>query len=157
LVDVRVTSVAADPALANETVHVPDCPGVTGKGAQTKETGPAAAVMVVTADEDPSVAVNVTGCEPVHVPVLAANVAEVRLAATVTVGGMVSTEGALFDRVTIDPPAGAALDKVTVQEAVPLRPIVLSAHCKDDTSAGACRETVVEAEEPLSEAERVDV
>ena len=92
------------------------------------------------------------------VPIEMPKVAEEALAATVTEAGAVNVGAALFDSVTTEPPEGAVWDRVTVQRPVPFELRALGEHCKDDTRiAAACRETVVDAEDPLSEAMRVAV
>jgi hypothetical protein len=85
------------------------------------------------------------------------NVPEVALAGTVKDAGAVSTVAALLDIVPADPPVGAALDSVTVQVELPLAPRTLGVHTRDDTLAGVCKETVMDAADPLSDAVRVAV
>src|SRR5580698_6861303 len=91
LLELTATVFATAPGPAIVTVHVPDWPAVTVVGLQARETGPPTAVSVVVAEELPTLAVTVTGTEPVNVPVLAVNVALVEFAATVRLEGTVRT------------------------------------------------------------------
>ena len=73
-------------------------------------------------------------------------------AGTTTEAGIVRMLATDEEMETGDPPAGAALDNVTVQTVLLLEASVAGAHCKDET-----RETVAKARgalavEPLSEA-----
>jgi hypothetical protein len=77
--------------------------------------------------------------------VVALNVPVVAAAATVTDAGTVSV-GLVLIRVTLAPPAGAALVSVTVQVLDALGPRLAGLHESDDTSTGATRLTVVFAE-----------
>jgi hypothetical protein len=87
-----------------------------------------------------------------RVPVETVKVAEEAVAGTVTEAGAVSTLAAVFDNVTSEPPVGAAWDRVMEQDAVPFELRVLGVHCRADTRTGARRETVADAEMPLTEA-----
>ena len=85
------------------------------------------------------------------------NVAEVAFADTVTDAGAVNTVAALFVSVTTEPPVGATFDSVTVQVALALAPRALGVHANDETRTVACNETVVDTEDPLSDAPSVAV
>jgi hypothetical protein len=63
-------------------------------------------------------AVKVTGWDAVTAAAVAENVAEFADAGTMTVVGTVSAEVILLDRLTVFPPAGAAPERVTVQDTV---------------------------------------
>ena len=65
------------------------------------------------------------------VPVLAVNVAEVALAATLTEGGTVKADGALLERVTTVL-AAADFDRVTVQVVLALEARLDAAHCREE-------------------------
>jgi hypothetical protein len=119
------------------------------------ETGPAVAVTVAVADEDPTTAVSVTGWEFVRELVPAVNVAVVALAATVTVAGTASTAGTLSDSATTVPPEGAAFESVTVHDVLALEATVVGTHCSDVTRIGASKEIVAVVDVPLREAETV--
>ena len=73
-------------------------------------------------------------------PAVAANVAVVAPLAIVTVPGTVSVARVL-DSVTVAPPAFAALDKVTVQEAVPPVPRLAGAQESWLNTPGAVSDT----------------
>jgi hypothetical protein len=72
------------------------------------------------------------------VPAVAVNVAEVPLAGTVTDAGTVS-EALLSERATLDPPAGAALFRVTVQVVEAPEFTLVGLHAKLETKIGATR------------------
>ncbi len=81
--------------------------------------------------------------------VLAVKVAEVALAATVTDGETVSTEGALLVSVTtlllvVD------LERVTVQVVLALEPRPAAVHCRDDTVGRVVSESVADLEDPFN-------
>jgi hypothetical protein len=77
--------------------------------------------------------------------VVALNVAVVAAAATVTEPGTVRV-ALVFVRVTLAPPAGAALFKATVHVLDPFAPTLVGLQDKEDTSTGATRVTVMLAE-----------
>jgi hypothetical protein len=58
----------------------------------------------------------------------------------------------LEDSATVVPPAGAALDKVTVQEVLALEARLEAAHWRDDRLTGASKEIVAGNEAPPREA-----
>jgi hypothetical protein len=78
-------------------------------------------------------------------PVVALNVAVVAAAATVTEAGTVSV-GLVLVSVTIAPPVGAALVRVTVQTLEEFRPRLVGLQASDDISTGAVRLIVALAE-----------
>ena len=89
---------------------------------------------------------------------VAVNVAVVAAAATVTEAGTVTAEVALLERATVDPPAGAALERVTVQVVVAEAARVVLAQVKELTvGGGAVTERAAVALEPLREAVRVEL
>ncbi len=90
------------------------------------------------------------------VPVVAANVAEMAFAATVTEAGTVSA-AALSDSDTTTPPEDAAFDSVTVQEVVAFAARLVAAHFTDVSSGAAVRLTDVFTDEPFHEAVTVAV
>ena len=105
---------------------------------------------VADVEEPFSVAVSVTVLSEISVPVVAINVAEVALAATVTEEGTVNTDGALLESATMVLPA-LYFDKVTVQIVLALEGRLVAAHCREDrVTAGAVRERVADVEEPFS-------
>ena len=77
--------------------------------------------------------------------VVALKVAVVAAATTVTDAGTVSV-ALLFVNVTTAPPAGATLDKVTVQVLEAFCPRLAGLQASDDTTAGPTRLTGVLAE-----------
>ena len=81
-------------------------------------------------------------------PVVAAKVAEVAAAGTLTDVGAVSVEF-VFVRVTVAPPAVAAFVRVTVHVLEALGPRLVGLQASEDTRTGATRLTVVLAELPL--------
>ena len=105
-----------------------------------------------------SEAVTVTAWFDVTVPAVATNAAEATPAATVTEAGTVST--ALLDETaTTEPPAGAALDNVTVQVDVAVDATVEGEQVTSVTVTvtGAVTDNTVLARLPFSEALTVTV
>ena len=88
------------------------------------------------------------------VAVVALKLAEPAAAATVTDAGTVSV-ALLFDRVTIAPPVGAALLRLTVQVLEELGPRLAGLQASAVTNTGATRLTLALAELPLYVAVRV--
>jgi hypothetical protein len=88
--------------------------------------------------------------------VVALNVAEDAVAATVTDPGTVRTL-LLLEIVTPAPPAGAGLVRVTVHVLEPLAPRLAGVQARDETATGAMRFSVAAPEVPLYEAVRVAV
>jgi hypothetical protein len=87
-------------------------------------------------------------------PAVAVKAAVVEPAATVTESGATS-RALLLDTATVAPPAGAALESVTVQLVLPLDPNVVGLQAKDDTSTGATRPTLVFCDWPFRVARMV--
>ena len=85
---------------------------------------------------------------PAMVPVVAENVAEVAVAATVTDAGTVRVE-LVFDKATLAPPLGAGWVKLTVQVLEELDPRLVGLQEREETSTGATRLTLVLAVLPL--------
>ena len=83
-----------------------------------------------------------------RLPELIGKEAATAFAATVTDDGTVSAERLLL-RLTTAPPDPAALDSVTVQFALALAPNVAGLHCREETTAGATKDTVEERDAPL--------
>ena len=79
---------------------------------------------------------------------MALKVAEVAAAATMTDAGTVRV-ALVFDKATEAPPAGAALDKVTVQVLEALGPRLVGAQAREETRTAAERVMLVLAELPL--------
>lgn len=82
-------------------------------------------------------------------PAFAAKVADVLLAETEMEAGVVSKE-LLSERVTVVPPAGAALVKVTVQVLEALDPSVVAEQINEDSAVGAARVIVEVFDTPPS-------
>ena len=80
--------------------------------------------------------------------VVALKGADVAAAGTVTEAGTVRV-ALVFVRVTIAPPAGAALVKVTVQVVEEFGPRLLGLQASEETNTEAARLTLVLAELPL--------
>ena len=87
-------------------------------------------------------------------PVLAEKVPVVEPAATVTEAGTVKAAGAVLARATLEPPAGAAFESVTVQVVEAFGARLAAAHCNDETVivVGATSDRVADCEDPLREA-----
>src|SRR5438094_2917377 len=79
-------------------------------------------------------------------------VAVVAVAATDTEAGTVRAPIALLDSATVAPPAGAALDRVTVQVVVDDAARLVLAHCSKDTVIGAVTVIVIGWLDPFSAA-----
>jgi len=77
--------------------------------------------------------------------VVALKGADVAAAGTVTEAGTVRV-ALVLDRVTVAPPAGAALVRVTVQVVEALGPTLLGLQASEETSTEAARLTLVLAE-----------
>ena len=77
--------------------------------------------------------------------VVALKMAEVAAFATVTEAGTVSV-GLVLERVTLAPPVGAALLRVTVQVLEALGPRLAGAQAREEISTGATRVTLALAE-----------
>ena len=69
-------------------------------------------------------------------PAVAVKVAVVAEEATVTDAGTVTTEVALLERTTVDPPEGAGLERVTVQVVVEEAERVALVHSREVNAAG---------------------
>jgi len=96
-----------------------------------------------------NVAVRLADWSEAKAPVLAVNVAEVAFAGTVTEGGTVSTDGALFERVTTLVPA-VDLERVTVQVVLALGARLPAAHCRDETVGRVVRDRLAIADGPCN-------
>ena len=89
-------------------------------------------------------------------PALALKLALVDPEAAVTDAGTVTVFKSDF-RAIVNPPAGAALDKVTVQVVLPLGASEVTLHCSEERVTAAISEIVVGLEELLTEAVTVAV
>jgi hypothetical protein len=103
---------------------------------------------VAVTELDPMEAVTTAVCVPVSTPVDAVNDAEVALAGTVTEAGTLKA-GRLSVRVTVEPPAGAACESVTVQFVFELADNVDAVHVSAVRPAGAERVRLTVFDEPL--------
>ena len=74
---------------------------------------------------------------------VAVKVAEDAAAGTVTEAGTVSTEVTLLERATLEPPAGAALESVTVQVVVEDAGTVVLVHCRELSVGGSAVTLIV--------------
>ena len=88
--------------------------------------------------------------------VVARKVAEEAAAVTVTDAGTVSAE-VVSERVTRDPPVGAACVNVTVQMLEALGPRLVGAQASEETRTGATSDRLAEVAIPLREAVTVAV
>jgi hypothetical protein len=88
---------------------------------------------------------------------VAVKVAVVAAAATVTDAGTVTAEVALLERVTLEPPVGAALERVTVQVVVEDAASVMLEHCRVVRVIGAVTVKVAVLLAPLMMAVMVGV
>jgi hypothetical protein len=80
-----------------------------------------------------------------RLPVETLKVTLLVLTATITEAGAVSTDDALLDSVTTDPPAGAAVDNVIVQLVLLFAAKVAEVQLKPEIVTGTCREIVADA------------
>jgi len=87
----------------------------------------------------------------VMAPALAVKVACVAPAGTVTEAGMVRAEE-VSESETRLPPAGAAVEMVTVQVVLALESRLAAAHCSAEGENGAVKVRVAAREEPFAEA-----
>lgn len=79
------------------------------------------------------------------------NVAVEAPAGTVTDEGVVSNAD-VSDNATINPPAAAGLESVTMQAVLALEPRLAGVHCRFVVPAGAVTATEALTEEPFSDA-----
>jgi hypothetical protein len=142
-----VSTLQPTEGLFRVTVHVLDAPPTKLEGVQLVELGVTAAtrLMVTFAELAPRAAVTMAVWLLDTVVVLALKVAEVAVAATVTDAGTVRVELVLA-RVTLAPPAGAALVSVTVQVLDALAPRLVGLQASEEINTGATRLTEVLAE-----------
>jgi hypothetical protein len=87
----------------------------------------------------------------------AVNVAEVAPTGTVRVPGTVNRVGRLLDRETATPPAGAALERVTVHVVFALDARLALAHSRPESVTGETSASVAAAAEPFNVAVTVAV
>ena len=120
-------------------------------------TGPTATSERVVDTEEPlKLAVTMAVWSERSTPVVALKVAAVAPAATGTEAGTVRV-GLLLDRLTLAPPVGAALVRMTVQVLAALGPRVVEAQNSEETRTGDTRDTLAEMELPLNDAVSVAV
>jgi hypothetical protein len=97
-------------------------------------------------------------CLEVTAAAVAVKAAVVAPAATETEAGTVRTDVLLLDRVTLVPPTGAALERVTVHVVVPVGGSVVPAHCIDvSVIVAAVTEIVTGMLDPFSAAVTIAV
>ncbi|MFN0168544.1 MAG: hypothetical protein ACKV22_19125 [Bryobacteraceae bacterium] len=141
----------AGAALERVTVHALVPPEATDVGEQTSEDTVADVTTVNVAFLDEPFALAVSWALPSGA--LAATVAVkgalLTPAPTVNVAGTV-TDALLLVTVTGSPPAGAALERVTVHALVPPEATDVGEQTSEDTVAGATRVKVVFLEEPFA-------
>ena len=89
------------------------------------------------------------------VPVVMVNVAVVSPAGTLTESGTVSTVALVPNSETLIPPAGAALDMVTVHTDEEFGPRALGLHCREERLGGDSSESVNCTVEPFEVADTV--
>ena len=94
----------------------------------------------------PRVAVRVAEVVLATVPAVAVKLAVVEFWGTTTLAGTV-TEPEEEPRVTVEPPAGAAVERVTVQAAWAPEARVVGVQLRAETTAGAFKATVAVEEE----------
>ena len=87
--------------------------------------------------------------ESTEAPVVPVAEAVVEPAATVTEAGTVRPANPVAARVTVAPPAGAALDRVTLQLLLLFGPSVVGLHASYETTTEVTRLRVALLEEPL--------
>ena len=73
------------------------------------------------------------------------------------VPGTLKRDGRLLERETATPPAGAALERVTVHVVLVLEARLAAAHLRPERVTGANRENVADAVEPFNVAVTVAV
>ena len=88
--------------------------------------------------------------------VLMGKEAEVLLAGTVTDPGIESA-GAVLVKARETPDAGAAFDRITMQEVLEFAARFVAAHCREETRTGETSATEMAAEDPFSVAVMVAV
>jgi len=94
---------------------------------------------------DPSVAVTVADCGVVKLAAVAENVAVEDAAGTATEAGTESPAVLVLVRVTLAPPGGAALFKVTVQVLEELGPRLIGVQASEESSAFDMLKDVINA------------
>jgi hypothetical protein len=133
LVGLSLTMVGEVAGADTEMRQLPEIPGVRTLGVQESDKGLGAAAgvreMVAVDFAAPKVAVMTAFCEVVIVAADAVKVAEAAPSATVRVAwAIVNRVGRLLEMETATPPAGAILERVTVQVALALEARVVGAH-----------------------------
>jgi hypothetical protein len=156
LFGLRVTSVGAAAGAASETRQVPETPGVRTVGAQDRDRD-ATREMAAERFAAPRVAVMTAACEVVIAEVEAVNASDAAPAGTVKVAGTVNSDGRLLERESDTPPAGAALERVTVHAVTAFETRLAAAQFRPERVAGADREMVVATNEPFFVAVTVTV
>ena len=77
------------------------------------------------------------------------NVAVVAAAGTITDAGTVNAEVTLLERATLEPPVGAALERVTVHVVTEATTKLVLVHCSDAGVAGATSDKLAVALTPF--------
>ena len=149
----------AGAGLLRVTVHLPDANDSSEVIPHPSEVTVVGLPNAIVADalEPLSEAVRVAVWFAATVPVLAWKVALGDPPATFTVPGTVSVPDAVLPIVTVTPPAGAALLRVTVQVVEAFEFKLGAPHASDVTVVGDTREIVADVLEPFRDAVRVAV
>ena len=157
LVGLKVTKIGLAAGTARETTQLPEIPGVRTAGAQDNDQGLAAVggtrEMPAVKLDAPRAAVMTALCAVAMAAVEAVKEAATALAGMVKVPGTARSAGRLLEREICTPPAGAALERVTVHAVLVLEARLAAAHFRPERVAGATgatSESVVGADEPLS-------
>jgi hypothetical protein len=152
----RVTSVVAAAGVASETRQVPETPGVRTLGAQDRDSG-ATREMAAERFAAPRVAVMTAPCEVAIADVEAVNAADAAPAGMVKVAGTVNSDGRLLERESDTPPAGAALERVTVHGVTAFETRLAAAQLRPERVGGDDRDRVAATDEPFFVAVTVTV
>lgn len=121
------------------TVHIAVAPGLITLGLQVSEDGttPASKLISSCRDAPLKVAVNVAICNWLIRPAVAAKVAEVVFAGTITKGAGTGSRLLLLAKLTTTPPFGAGWFSVTLQVVDHLEFTLVGLQTNDDNVTGA--------------------
>jgi hypothetical protein len=154
LVGLNDTTVGVFKGAASEITQLPEIPGVRTVGEQDNVQGLVTAGgtrETVTAEiDEPRAAVMTALCAVAMTAVEALKEVATALGGTVTAAGTLSRVGRLLERDTDTPPAGAALDRVTVHAVLALGLRLAAAHLRPErvgVATGATSEIVAAADE----------
>jgi hypothetical protein len=157
LVEFELRLTVPPPVALRVTVQVVEAPGASVAGLHASELRGATREMAAERFAAPSVAVMTAPCEVAIADVDAVNAADAAPAGTVKVAGTVNSDGRLLEIESDTPPAGAALEIVTVHAVAAFETRLAAAQLRPERVARVDRESVVATDEPFFVAVTVTV